>query len=231
MIWYRYWLETRQRFLLLALWTIWMGAQVPDFAHPTRRAQEMMRTPLAQAIGREDAIVWEAFADKIGSLAWVAATFAFLGTGLRTAWLPRDLAVYYTLTLPVSRWRLIATYQGASCVGALLAFALMLATQCVVLLIQERSVPLVPLAISIAFAIPMLMAWTAVVGALALLTHEYWAMLMTVPILLLTVPITRHTVTAFSERGERPWIAVAALLAVTVLAFAFTLQHARIKEF
>ena len=230
MIWYRYWLEVRLRLWMLAVIAVWIGASVPNWVYLRPLGQDMLGTSLAQSIGRQSLLVWVAFAERLSFLAWVAA-FCLIGNGLRTVWIKRDSSACYTLTLPVSRERLVWTHQAGSWIAALCASALMLAGQCAILRVQGRGIPFVPLAVSAAFGAIFLIAWITVLSALASVMHEFLALLGSLPVYLISMRWVTSTATSFPAYGEIPWISVAALLVITALAMAFSLTQSRIQEF
>jgi hypothetical protein len=230
MIWYRYWLESRVRLVALAVIALGIGASTPDWAKSGQIAPELLGTGLAQSIGRESLLDWIAFSAQMSFFAWAAA-FCLMGNGLRTAWLKRDASACYTLTLPVSRERLIWTHHAGGWIAALCAAALTLLAQCAILLSQGRGIPLVPLAVSAAFGAIFLIAWIAVLSALASVMHEFWALLLSLPGYLMSMRWVTSTATAFPAYGEFPWISMAALLTITALALAFSLSQSRVQEF
>ena len=175
-------------------------------------------------------VAWAAFTDQMAFFAW-AVGLALIGNGLRTALAPRHASINYTLTLPVSRSRLIWTHQAASCAVAVIAAALTLAAQCVILLARGYNVPFIPLAVSIAFGTLFVIAWTAILGALTMVMHEIWAFLAASVLFVVSIRWIWLTVTALPAYGEFPWISVAALLSITALALAFSLSQSRQQEF
>jgi len=228
--WYRYWLEVRPRLWFLAVIALSTGATTPNWARSGRIAPELLGTDLARSIGRESLFDWVGFSAQMSFFAWAAAS-CLMGNGLRAAWSRRDVTASYTLTLPVSRRTLIWTHQAGGWVAALGAAALTLAAQCATLLMEGRSIPLVPLAVSAALGAVFLIAWIAVLGALTSVVHEAWALLASLPVYLLSMPWVRSMATAFSAYGQFPWISVAALLAIIALALAFSLRQSREQEF
>ena len=230
MTWYRYWLGVRQRLLALAVIAVWIGISTPEWAKSGRSVEQMLGKPLAQSMSTESLFVWAAFANQMAFFAW-AVGLALMGNGLRTALATRHASISYTLTLPVSRSRLIWTHQAGSCAVAVIAAALTLAAQCVVLLARGYGVPFVPLAVSIAFGTLFVIAWTAILGALTMVMHEVWAFLAASALFLYSIQWIWVTVTAVPAYGEFPWISVAALLTITALALAFSLSQSRIQEF
>jgi hypothetical protein len=228
--WYRHWLEGRPRLWMLAAIALWMGASTPSWAYLMPPSHELLDTTLALSIGRERLISWILFSEQMSFFAWTAA-FCLIGNGLRTAWFKRDAAVSYTLTLPVSRERLIWTQQAGAWIAALGAAALTLAAQCTLLLVRGRGIPFVPLAVSAAVGAIFLIAWITVLSALTMVMHEYWVLLASLPGYLMSMRWVTSTATSFPAYGEVPWISVGALVALIALALAFSLSQGRIQEF
>ena len=152
-----------------------------------------------------------------------------MGFGLRGS--SATASACYTLTLPVSRQRLIWTHHAGGWIAALCAAALTLLGQCAILLVQGRGIPLVPLAVSAAFGAIFLIAWIAVMSALTSVMHELWAMMASFPGYIMSMRWMTSTATSFPAYGEVPWISVAALVVITALALAFSLSQSRIQEF
>ncbi|MGH9648658.1 MAG: hypothetical protein ACRD4E_17785 [Bryobacteraceae bacterium] len=230
LIWYRYWLELRQRLWILAAIALWIGASTPNWARSSRIAPELLGTGLAQSIGQESLLDWIAFSAQMSLFAWAAA-FSLMGTGLRSPWIKRDGSAYYTLTLPVSRQRLIWTNQASAWIAAVCAAALTLLAQCAVLLVLGRGIPLVPLAASAAVGALFLIAWITALSALSSVMHELWALLASLPAYIASMRWVTSTATAFPAYGEVPWISVAVLLSIIALSLAFSLSQSRIQEF
>ena len=229
--WYRYWLEFRPRLLVVAAFALWTGIRTPEWAKLSpAAAKELLGTPLAQSIGLESLNAWSAFAGQMAFFAWVVGV-CLTGNGLGTAFMRRHASISYTLTLPVSRSRLISTHQALNCAAAFIAAALALAAQYATLWLRGEDVPFIPLAMSIAFATLFVIAWIAFLSALSMVMHDGWALVVAIPLFILSVRWIWVTVTAFPAYGEFPWISVAALLALITLALAFSLSMSRIQEF
>src|SRR6185437_11333611 len=93
-------------------------------------------------------------------LPWAAHTWAsagaaiivgiFLaGTGVRTnGFQPGHPSMYYTLTLPISRFELIWTRFASACVAVYVLYAATLVADCAILLVMRQQVPLGPMAVS-----------------------------------------------------------------------------------
>jgi hypothetical protein len=231
MLWYRYWLEFRLRLLVVAAYAIWTGIITPEWAKLSpAAANELLGTRLPQSIGQESLNAWVALAGQMSFFTWAIA-LCLMGNGLRTAFLPRHPSISYTLTLPVPRSRLISTQQALNCASALMAAALTLAVRFAAMWWRGDSIPFIPLGVSIAFATLFVIAWNTLLSALSMVIHELWTVLVALPIFVASNRWIWVTVTAFPAYGEFPWLSVAALLTITVLALAFLLIRIREQEF
>jgi hypothetical protein len=230
MIWYRYWLEIRPRLWIVAAIALWMGASTPNWAYLRPPSHELLDTPLALTIGRERLVSWILFSEQMSFFAWTAA-LCLMGNGLRTAWIRRDVSASFTLTLPVSRERLIWTQQAGGWIAALATVTLTLAAQYAILLVRGRGIPLLPLAVSAAIGAIFLIAWITVLSALTMVMHELWAMLATFPGYILSMRWVTSTAMSFPAYGEFPWLTVAALVTIMALALGFSLIQSRVQEF
>ncbi len=231
MLWYRYWLEFRFRLLVVAAYAIWTGIITPEWAKLSpAAAKELLGTHLPQSIGPESLNAWVALAGQMSFFAWAVA-LCLMGNGLRTAFLPRHPSIGYTLTLPVSRSRLISTQQALNCASALIAAALTLAVRFAAMWLRGDRIPFVPLGVTIALATLFVIAWNAFLSALSLVIHELWTILVALPIFVASNRWIWVTVTSFTAYGEFPLVSVAALLTIIVLALAFSLTQSRKQEF
>jgi len=215
---------------ILGAIAVWMGASTANWARSGRIAPELLGTDPALSLSRESVLDWTAFSAQMSFFAWVAAV-CLIGNGLRAAWSKRDASASYTLTLPVSRKQLIWTHQAGGWIVGLCVSALTLAAQIAVLVARGRETPLVPLAVSAAVGAIFLIAWIAVFGALTSVVHEFWALLVSLPVYIVSMRWVTSTATAFPASGRFPWISVAALLTLTALALAFSLIQSREQEF
>src|SRR5687768_10814237 len=112
MIWYRHWVEMRLGVLLFAGLSLWLGFSIRGPWHSLEYGQALPLTPLGQAIGAEGVLVWAEFAGRILPFS-LAASLGLSGAGFRTFFMPLP-PVVYTLTLPISRTRLIWTRLAAA---------------------------------------------------------------------------------------------------------------------
>jgi hypothetical protein len=231
MLWYRYWLELRPRLLMVAAFALWTGISTPLWPKiPPAAVHDLLRTPLAQSVGIKSLTVWAAFANQMSFFAWVVA-LCLVGNGLRTVFMPRHASINYTLTLPVSRSRLISTHQALNCAAALIAAGLTLGAQHVALWVRGETGAFIRSAVSIAFATLFVIAWISLLDAASVIIHELWAIFAAIPLFVISVRWVWVTVTALPAYGEFPWVSVAALLTISVLALVFSLSMTRIQEF
>jgi hypothetical protein len=234
MIWYRHWLESRQILPLLVISVLVLAgprADVLSFGpeNPTRFGREMLNSPLARQLERDELLAWSAFAERIFTSVFLSGLL-LAGSGLRSQGISGHLGLECTLTLPIARATVIGTRLAASFIGALVVGALVLAAHAADLLLRGAEVPLAPMAQSFAFSVPMAMAWTAFMGAAVTFLRPLWAILSSLLGFSLAIPI-RHVVTAFPSRGEMPWEALAAFVAFAGIAVAFTLRKGPDREF
>jgi hypothetical protein len=231
MLCYRYWLEYRFRLLVVAAFAVWTGIITPEWARLSpSAAKELLGTRLPRSMELESLNAWVALAGQMSFFAWGVA-LCLMGNGLRTAFLPRHPSIGYTLTLPVSRRRLISTQQALSCASALIAAALTLAVRFAEMWLRGDRIPFIPLGVSIALATVFVIAWIALLSALSMVMHELWTLLAALPLFVISNRWIWVTVTALPAYGEFPWISVASLLMITASALAFSLIQSRIQEF
>jgi len=231
MLSYKYWLEFRLRLLVVAAYAIWTGVITPEWAKLSPAvANELLGTRLPQSIEPESLSAWVALAGQMSFFTWAIA-LCLMGNGLRTAFLPRHPSISYTLTLPVSRSRLISTHQALNCASALIAAALTLAVRFAATWWSGDRIPFIPLGVSIALSTLFVIAWNTLLSALSMVMHELWTILVALPIFVISNRWIWVTVTALPAYGEFPWLSVAALLSITALALAFSLHQSREQEF
>ena len=136
----------------------------------------------------------------------------------------------YTLTLPVSRTRLICTRLAAALAATALAGVLLSAAGAAILLAQGHAIPLVPVAQSLALGVPLAAALLAVVGALVTLLGYTWTWLAYL-VLYLAAMVPVNYIVAGPARGDAPWISLIACLIVIPAAVAFTARVAWVNEY
>jgi ABC-type transport system involved in multi-copper enzyme maturation permease subunit len=178
-------------------------------------------------MGADNLFIWAALVQMILAFGPIVA-LVLTGNGISN--LGPATSAGYTLTLPISRFRLIWTRMVAGSLAAILMIALELAFAWALLLSQGRGLPVAPFALSAAFYAPTLVACTAVMGAL-LIIHQGAAIVGSLAMLVLSAELNRRTVTAMLARGEMPWVSLAALLAATALGFMGCVRASRVKDF
>jgi hypothetical protein len=234
MIWYRHWLESRQILPLLVISVLLLAGPRADALsfgpeNPTRFGREMLNSPLARQLGRDELLAWSAFAERIFTSVFLSGLL-LAGSGLRSQGILGHQGLECTLTLPIARATVIGTRLAASFIGAVLVGALVLSAHVVDLLLRGVGVPFSPMAQSFAFSVPTAMAWTAFMGASVTFLRPLWAIVSSLLGFALAIPI-RHVVTAFPSRGDVPWEALTAFVALTGLAVALTLRKGPDREF
>jgi len=130
---------------------------------------QMLGTRLAHSIGTDALLIWAATAAMVLPLGSIMA-LTLAGNGI-LIWGPAPFNAHtsYTLTLPISRFRLIWTRMLAGLGAAIGLLTLGLISECAILVAQGRTGPLVPIALSAVFSMPIMMACTTVLEALRLL--------------------------------------------------------------
>lgn len=233
MIWYRHWLEIRGVLPLLVISVLLLAGPRADMLafgaeNPTRFGREMLQSPLARELGRDELLAWSAFAERIFTSVFLAGLM-LAGNGLRGPAFTACRAVEYALTLPIARTTVIWTRLAASFIGAVLVGVLVLSAHVIDLRLRGVDVPLVPMAQSFAFSVPAALAWTAFMGASVAFLRPLWALLSSLLGFGLAIPI-RHVVTAFPSGGEVPWGALTGFVTFAVLAVTLTLRAAPGRE-
>jgi hypothetical protein len=221
---YRHWLELR--FLVLATvgpWILLCG--VTAFLAVTL-APEM------------SAVVVHAWAV---SIAVVVAGLVFGGTGIRSGPEIAHRSVYYTLTLPVSRFTLAWTRLGtAAAIAFALVFGVFIAVV-VALWSTGRDVPLGSLAASMLLGLAAAVSIQALVGlVLPLVTERFGpALLSLIPVVvILSIVRTfddRSTgwvhVVRFLEFQPQRWDLIGGLLLVIVCSLVTAAVLVRVRDF
>ena len=228
MIWYRHWLELRTGLLVMAGLSLFMALTATGPFRLLEFGQALTETRLGQTIG-DRVLVWAEFAGRTPFFIF-GATLALAGAGFDSLLRPSGGAVAYTLTLPVSRTRLICTRLAAALAATVLAGVLLSAAGAAVLLARGHGIPLVPVAQSLALGVPLAAALLAVVGALVTLVGYPWTWLAYFVLYLATMLPVNYIV-AGPARGDAPWISLIACLIVTPAAVAFTVRVASVNEY
>jgi hypothetical protein len=176
-VWYRHWMEIRGGFVLASGFAALMCAVYPFVLHGGANRYEQsgllvreLRGLGAQftPMGPERFFPW-GYHVWVSSVAALALGFFLYGTGVRTNpfWIGHS-SLYYTLSLPVSRFDLLWTRFAAGCAAILLVFGAMLVVNCAALLVMGRPIPLVPMAASSLLAAMLVLPAMAVFDVVAL---------------------------------------------------------------
>ena len=231
MIWYRHWLELRTGLLVMAGLSLLIALTVTSPFRLLEFDQALTETRLGQTIG-DGVQVWAEFAGRTPFFLF-AATLALAGAGFDSLLRPSGADVAYTLTLPISRTRLICTRLAAALAATVLAGVLLSAAGATVLLARGHGIPIVPVVQSLALGVPLAAALLAVVGALATLLGYLWTWLAYPAYFVLYLATIRliHYIVAGPARGDAPWIALIACLIVIPAAVAFTVRVAWVNEY
>jgi hypothetical protein len=227
MIWYRHWVEMRLGVLMFAGFSMWFGVSILGPWRSLEFGQALPLTPLGQAIGAEQVLVWAEFAGRILPVS-LAASVMLSGAGFRTLFMP-VAPVVYTLTLPISRTRLIwtrlAAGLGVACVGA----TVLTAGGVVWFTMRGQTVPIAEVLQSLVLGVVVLAAMLAIMSAVVTALPTAWAFLGILGILALAIP--NSYVVSAPARGDVPWLAVGGYVIALVAAVKFTLSYVRSREY
>jgi hypothetical protein len=227
MIWYRHWVEMRLGVLVFAGLCMWFGVAVAGPWHSLEFGQPLPLTPLGRAIGAEQVLVWAEFAGRILPFS-PAASLALSGAGFRTFYMP-VAPVVYTLTLPISRTRLIwtrlAAGLGVACVGA----TVLTVGGVVWFTMRGQTVPIAEVLQSLVLGVVVLAAMLAIMSAVITAVPTAWAFLGILGVVALAIP--NSYVVSAPARGDVPWLAVGGYVIALVAAMLFTLSYVRTREY
>jgi hypothetical protein len=227
MIWYRHWVEMQLAVLMFAGFCLWFGFSIVGPWHSLEFGQPLPLTPLGQAIGAEEVFVWAEFAGRILPFS-LAASLTLSGAGFRTFFMP-VAPVVYTLTLPISRTRLIwtrlAAGLGVACAGA----AVLTAGGVVWFTMRGQTVPIAEVFQSLVLGVVLLAAMLAIMSAVITALPTVWAFLGIFVLLALAIP--NSYVVSAPARGDVPWLALGGYVMALVAAMLFTLSYVRAREY
>lgn len=237
MIWYRHWLEMRWRLLLAGLVAVGLGSATSTAVTIEDAGgifAGLRETGLAQTLGTSDLLLWVAFVSRISTL-MVGVGLVLGGNGFRTwypdRWGPNDAGTQFTLSLPVSRFRLLWTRHAATWISGALAVLLALGAQCAVLWWEGRSVPLAPMAISSAVVACILLAWTTVMGALQMTLPGGLSFVGLIMCLFAFLPATLYAATRVPARSVPFWFLATVAGVVAAGALMLTKDVTEAEEF
>jgi hypothetical protein len=209
------------------MWVL-MGVIVIGPFHSLEFGQPLPDTPLGQAIG-DGVLVWAEFAGRALPLAFVAA-LTLGGTAIRSLNSGTDLSPSYTLTLPVSRTRLVWTRLTTALIATALLAVLVSALAGLVLLSLGVDVPLVPVAQSVALGVVVALVLCGILGLLLTFLPFVWAALASLLVFMLAVVPISYLVSS-PARSDMPWGLLTAGLAVTLLSGMGTASRASTQEY
>lgn len=232
MIWYRHWLELRTTALMLtsaaaALGPLYFRSELfdprPAFQpHPIFGPLQSLTSSLDvqqfTAVGRHVEFMW--FAVLCGSLFLAGdglRTFSnqFGRTGLVTT------TAQYTLSLPISRRRVVTTRLLAGYAIACIALTVSLLANTAALLMLDRSVPLVPMFLATGVGTTVILFWMCVNVVMMVSAGAVWGMSLTVIAMLLSSPLAFHAMSVAAART--PGLRALLLIAGAALAGAILL--------
>jgi hypothetical protein len=171
--------------------------------------------------------VWAEFAGRILPVS-LAASVMLSGAGFRTLFMP-VAPVVYTLTLPISRTRLIwtrlAAGLGVACTGATVLTAGGVAW----FTMRGQTVPITEVLQSLVLGVVVLAAMLAIMSAVITALPTTWAFLGILGVLALAIP--NSYVVSAPARGDVPWLAVGGYVIALVAAVKFTLSYVRSREY
>jgi len=240
MIWYRHWIEMRGGLRVAAIFMTLMCLLFPVvvfggtnwYAHWGRIINELNAlTPQLTAMGPARFLPW-------GAHAWVSSVAALIvglflgGSGIRTnGFQPGHLSMYYTLTLPISRFELVWTRFASACAAVYALFAAMLVVDCAILAVMRQPVPLGPMAVSSLLAGLLVLPLMAVFGVLVPLWKEPVSGLLFVLAIGAAVHWGWPSILRFAGSPDTPWLSMGAVLLVTGAALSTATILARRQEF
>ena len=239
MIWYRHWTEMRGGLCVAAvcmgaaslLFAVMVGGSTSWYAQSGRIIKEFNAlTPQVTAMGPARFLPWAAHTWASAAAAIVVGIF-LAGTGIRTnGFQPGHPSMYYTLTLPVSRFELIWTRFASACAAVYVLFAAMLVADCAILEVMRQPVPFGPMAVSSFLAGLVVIASMAVFGVLVSLWKEQLSGLVFIAIAA-TTQWAWPTLLHFAGSPAMPWLWIGAILLVTGSALSAATILARRLDF
>ena len=227
MIWYRHWIEMRLGLLVFLGLCVWFGLSIMGPFHSLEFGEPLSATPLGQAAGAGQVLIWAEFAGRILPFS-LAACLALAGAGFRTFFMPVASATY-TLTLPISRTRLILTRLAAGLAAASAVATVLTLGGAVWFTMQGEALPALAILQSLALGLVVLAAMLAIMSAVITALPTAWAFLGILAILALAIP--NSYVVSAPARGDVPWLALLAYAAAFCVAVMFTLSYVSTREY
>lgn len=239
-IWYRHWLEIRGGLLVAAVIVgVFAVLLYPVFVLTSSAALDEARVisgyfaafgDLLGPFGSERYFPWGAHVWICGLTAYMVGVF-LAGSGIRSNSLtPFHPSHLYTLTLPVSRTRLLCTRFAASCAATVALYAAMLVVHVAVLIVMGRELPLVAMAASSALAVGLVLVILAVIGSLQTWDDRVAGLVFVVALVVATLFAWQPTLRYLASQAV-PWTALAWIGAITTTALALAALVAQRKDF
>lgn len=226
MIWYRHWLEMRWGLLaVVAFVVVWAYLDM------------LLRGPVEDALLRgpveaDDVMEW--FALRVWSIGYMCAMLIG-GCGLRGLWhLHAHSSTFFTLSLPVSRERIVLTRLAAT-----LAAAVLIDVQFAGFAVvwfgggpgQQATLELTGL---LAVSLPVLFGYIAVAAALSCFLHPLWYGVATILIALVLALVLVPTL-GEPGSGDGPptiqWLVAGGFAVAGAVAVALTLRYGTRREY
>ncbi|MBZ5634122.1 MAG: hypothetical protein LAO55_13460 [Acidobacteriia bacterium] len=239
MIWYRHWIEMRSGLcvaaIFMALMSLLCQLLVSGGTHWFAQSGHIIKeldvlTPHLAAMDPAHFLPWGAHTWASAAAAVIVGIF-LAGTGIRTnGFQPGHKSMYYTLTLPISRFELVWTRFASACAALYILFAAMLVVDCAFLLVMRQPVPLGPMAVSSFLAGLFVAPVMAVFGVLVALWKEQWSGLVFVAIAA-TTQWAWPTLLRFTGSQDIPWLWIGAIFLITGAALSTAAILARRQEF
>jgi hypothetical protein len=240
MIWYRHWIEMRGGLCVAAscmaaaclLFAAAVGGSTSWYAQSGRTISEFQAlVPQFTAMGPARFLPWAAHTWASAGAAIIVGIF-LAGTGIRTnGFQPGHPSMYYTLTLPISRFELIWTRFASACVAVNVRYAATLVADSAIMRVMRQQVPLGPMAVSSFLAGLLVVPVMAVFGVLVPLWKEQVSGFLFVLAIGAAVHWGWPTLLRFAGSPDIPWMSVAAILLVTGAALSAAAILGRRLEF
>jgi len=240
MIWYRHWIEMRGGLRVAAgcmaaaclLFTLVVSGSTSWYAKSGRVIIELNAlVPQLAAMGSARFLPWGAHTYACAAAAIIVGIF-LAGTGIRTnGFQPGHPSMYYTLSLPISRFELIWTRFASACAAVYVLFAAMLVVDCAILLLRGQPVPFGPMAVSSFLAGLLVVTSMAVLGVLIPLWKEQVSGLVFVLAITAAFQWAWPTILRFAGSQDIPWLSISVILLVTSAALPAAAVLARRQEF
>jgi len=229
MIWHRHWMEMRGGLCVAAccmvaaclLFALFVSGSTSWYAKSGRVIVELnVLVPRLAAMGPARFLLWGAHTYACAAAAIIVGIF-LAGTGIRTnGFQPGHASMYYTLSLPISRFELIWTRFASACAAVYVLFAAMLVVDCAILLVRGLAVPFRPMAVSSFLAGLLVVPSMAVFGVLIPLWKEQVSGLLYVLAITAAIQWGWPTILRFAGSPVVPWLWMGTILLVTSSALS-----------